>query len=198
VSDVAGPTEAIRRTLRFSEDPRVARTREAIAAAVRELSLAGDEITVASIVRASGISRASFYSHYSGLDQLALALTRDAFLSIAEAWAADEHEPLDAMRAAQRRLVAYFSENRWFYRAVAAMPVSKDGYLAAVRMMAAVIEQAIAPYPEAAPVEATARYVAGAAYGLIDAWLTEEIELTDDQLVERLVSMLPPWFSGAK
>lgn len=196
MSDAAGPTASIRRALGTSSDPRVARTKAAIADAVHELSRAGDEITVASIARSAGISRASFYSHYAGVDELAIALSRDAFASIALAWIADEHDPADAMRASQERLVAHFADNRWFYRAVASMPVSKDGYLASVRAMAAIIEHALARYPQAVPVEATARYIAGAAYGLIDAWLTDEIELTDEQLVNRLLHLLPPWFSG--
>lgn len=196
MAENAGATESIRRVLELSTDPRVGRTRAAIAGAVHALSVAGDEITVASVTRAAGISRASFYSHYRGLDELAHALASDAFASIAHAWIADEHSAVDAMVASQRRLVAHFAENRWFYKSVAGMPVSKDGYLAAVRAMAGVIEIGLAPYPQAVPVEATARYIAGAAYGLIDAWLTGEIDVTDEQLVDRLVCMLPNWFSG--
>lgn len=196
MSDEAGPTESIRRTLKASTDPRVGRTRAAISDAVRRRSRAGEEVTVASVARSAGISRASFYSHYRGLDELALTLTSEAFASIAEAWFADEHDRADAMVISQRRLVAHFADNRRFYRAVASIPISKEGYLAAVRSMASVLETAIADQPLAAPVGATARHIAGAAYGLIDAWLTGEVDITDEQLVDRLVSLLPTWMSG--
>lgn len=196
VRDDAGPTESIRRTLQVSTDPRVVRTRAAISEAVHELSRAGGELTVASVARSAGISRASFYSHYRGLDELALVLTGEAFASIAQCWFAQEHDRADAMLVSQRRLVAHFAQNRRFYRTVASMPVSKEGYLATVRAMASVIEISIAEQPLAAPVEATARYIAGAAYGLIDAWLTGEVDITDEQLVDRLVSLLPTWMSG--
>ncbi|MDR5700941.1 hypothetical protein [Agromyces aerolatus] len=136
---------------------------------------------------------------------------RDAFAAIAAIAAiADEYahshrEPADAMRVSQQHLVDHFVDNLGFSRAVAALPVSKDGYLASVRAMAALIEPALSRHPEAevrGRVDATARYIAGAAYGLIDAWLTGEIDLEPAELVERLTLLLPscwlrraPWSS---
>ena len=179
-----------------SADPRVQRTRAAIAEAVAGLTAAGEPITVASIAREAGISRASFYSHYASLDELALSLMRDSFVSIADLWRADPDAPTEAMRTSQQRLVAHFAANRGLYSAYAAMPVSKENYLAAVRTMAAVIEPTLTGNPGAGDVPAAARYIAGAAYGLIDAWLTDDIALTDEALVDQLVRMLPPWFGG--
>ena len=196
-----GPTEAIRRTLGTSSDPRVGRTRAAVAAAVHELSEASAEISVAAIVRASGISRASFYAHYAGLDELANALTRDAFANILDLWEVDPGDPGEAMYRSQRRLVDHYVDNRGLYTAIAAMPVSREAYLANVRMLAAIIEAALQTHPQRPAdldVEATARYIAGAAYGLIDAWLTGDVSIDDDSLVEHLARLLPPWFSGIR
>ena len=202
MSEDAGSNRVIRDTLKQSADPRVARTRAGIAAAVHELSETGDELTVASVVRAAGISRASFYSHYSGLDELADSLRRDAFLTIADLFLSDhDHERPEAIRVSQERLVAHFADNRALYNAVGSIPVSKDSYLVGVRAMAGVIEIALDAHPDRPldlHIEATARYVAGAAYGLLDAWISGELALTDAEVVEHLTRLLPPWFSGIR
>jgi AcrR family transcriptional regulator len=198
VSSDGGSNARVRRTLGGSNDPRVARTRDAIADAVHRLSDRDGDLTVSSIVRESGVSRASFYAHYSGLDELAAHLMRDAFQIIAADYEASVLAPADAMRASQTRLVDHFLDNLAFYRAVSELPVSKDGYLAAVRAMAAFIEPALAAHPEAHNPPAVARYVAGAAYGLIDAWLTGDVDLGPEELVDHLTSLLPPWFSGVR
>lgn len=181
-----------------SADPRVTRTRAAIAEAVRRVSSAGGELTVASIAREAGVSRASFYAHYAGLDELAVHLMRRAFQAIAAQYMASPLPPDEAMRESQRHLVDYFVENRAFYRSVSALPVSKDGYLAGVRMMATLIEPALAEHPEVGNAAATARYIAGAAYGLIDAWLAGDVDLAPEELADHLTSLLPPWFSGIR
>jgi AcrR family transcriptional regulator len=202
MSDVAGSNKAIRDTLKQSVDPRVARTRAGIAAAVHELSEVGEELSVASIVRVAGISRASFYSHYSGVDELADSLRRDAFLTIGDLFLSDhDHERPEAMRLSQERLVAHFADNRALYNAVGAIPVSKDGYLVGVRAMAGVIEIALDEHPDRPrdlQKEAVARYIAGAAYGLLDAWIAGELELTESEVVDHLTRLLPPWFSGVR
>ncbi len=197
MSAAAGSNAELRRGLQESLDPRVARTRTGIAAAVHALSDADEELSVAAIARAAGISRASFYAHYASLDELADSLRRDAFLAIADLYQHDERP--DAMRAAQDRLVAHFAANRALYAAVGALPVTKEGYLAGVRAMAAVIEEALLEHParpaELVP-EATARYIAGAAYGLLDAWIADEIDLDEQALADHLTRLLPVWFSG--
>jgi len=202
MSEDAGSNRAIRDTLKQSADPRVARTRAGIAAAVHELSEADEELTVASVVRAAGISRASFYSHYSGLDELADSLRRDAFLTIGDLFLSDhDHELPEAIRLSQERLVAHFVDNRALYSAVGSIPVSKDSYLVGVRAMAGVIEIALDAHPDRPldlQIEATARYVAGAAYGLLDAWISGELALTKAEIVDHLTRLLPPWFSGVR
>lgn len=196
-----GSIESIRHTLGLSSDPRVARTRASIAAAIQTLTATGADITVAAIVRTAGISRASFYSHYSGLDELAIAMTREAFVAINDDWSRHHEDPVEALRLSQRRLVDHYRAHRALYAAAATLPVSKDVYLAGVRVMAAIIEDALTDHPgrpgDLDPA-ATARYIAGAAYGLIDAWLTDEVSIGDDALVEHLVRLLPPWFSETR
>lgn len=192
---------AIRTTLGQSGDPRVARTRAGLLDAVRRLAEAEEELSVSSIARAAGVSRASFYSHYASLTDLASSLRRDAFSSIGHLYGVDPQSAPDAMRLSQERLVRHFADNRALYLAVAALPVSRESYLADVRAMAAIIEDELRDNPRRPPalqVAASARYIAGAAYGLLDAWISGELDLTEPEMVEHLLQLLPPWFSGLR
>ena len=194
-----GSNDAVRHTLQVSADPRAARTRATILDAVSALADGSEEISVSAIARAAGVSRASFYSHYASLDELANSLRRDAFFAIRDLYLAESHETADALLLSQERLVQHFADNRALYSAAAALPVSKESYLAGARSMAAVIEETLAEHPrlpDGLQPAATARYIAGAAYGLLDAWILDEIVLTEGELVHHLTALLPPWFSG--
>jgi len=196
-----GGNQELRETLENSADPRVSRTRAAILAAVRSIAATDGEISVSAIARAAGISRASFYSHYASLDDLANSVLREAFVEIGTLYDADRLESSDAMLVSQQRLVAHFADNRALYAAVAALPVTKESYLADVRAMSAVIEAELMEHPNRPArlqAAATARYIAGAATGLLDAWVTGELELTEPELVEHLMALLPTWFSGVR
>lgn len=196
-----GSNATVRHTLQRSADPRVGRTRAAILAAVSTLTESGEELSVSAIVRTAGMSRASFYSHYASLDELASSLRREAFLAIGDLYRFDLDDRTDALRLSQERLVAHFSDNRALYLSVSALPVSRENYLSGVRTMAAVIEETLAVHPgrpDGLDVVATARYIAGAAYGLLDAWISEELDLTETQMVDHLTRLLPPWFSGMR
>jgi AcrR family transcriptional regulator len=166
---------------------------------VHELSAKGEELSVAAVIRAAGISRASFYAHYASLDELADSIRREAFAAIADFY--EHHDRTDAMHASQERLVAHFASNRALYVAVSALTATKGSYLSGVRMMAAVIEESLRAHParpqELDP-EVTARYIAGAAYGLLDAWITGEIVLGEKELANHLTRLLPGWFSGVR
>jgi AcrR family transcriptional regulator len=190
---------AIRTTLGQSGDPRVARTRAGLLDAVRSLAEAGDELSVSAIARTAGVSRASFYAHYASLDDLASTLRREAFHAIGHLYDVDAQSAPDAMRLSQQRLVKHFADHRALYLAVAALPASRESYLADVRAMAAIIEPELQRNPRRPPalqVGASARYIAGAAYGLLDAWISGEVDLTEPELVEHLLQLMPPWFSG--
>jgi AcrR family transcriptional regulator len=191
--------QALRVESERSRDPRVARTRAGILSAVRQLSEAAQPVTVSTIVEAAGISRAAFYSHYAGLDDLANSLRRDTFRAIGDLYDHDQRRSAPALSLSQQRLVAHFADNRALYAMASAVSVSKASYLADVRAMAAVIERDLVAHPrmpEGLQSAATARYIAGAAYGLLDAWVSREPEvaLTEGELVEHLLRLLPPWF----
>ena len=189
-------TDARRRALQQSFAPRVEGTRASIIAAVRTLACDGQELSVAAIGRVAGISRATFYAHYSGLDGLARAVWQEAFRAVDELFRFDLHTTPDAVPLALGRLVEHFADHRSLYAAVAALPVSKASYLANVRAFAGVIEEALNDDPHqenGLQAATTARYVASAVYGLLDAWIAGEIDLTEAELVEHLAVLHPFW-----
>jgi AcrR family transcriptional regulator len=186
--------QASRHALRQSFAPRVERTRATILAAVSTLADEGQELSVSAICRAAGVSRATFYAHFGGLDGLARALWQDAFRAIDDLFRFDVHTTPDAVRLAYQRLVQHFADHRPLYAAVAALPISKASYLSSVRAWAAVIEESIEEHPrtrEGLQPAVVARYVAGAVYGLLDAWVADEIVATEAELVEFLITIHP-------
>ena len=188
--------EARRRALQQSFAPRVERTRASINAAVRTLACDGQELSVAAIGRVAGISRATFYAHYSGLDGLARAVWQDACVAVDDLFRFDLHTTPDAVPLVLGRLVEHVADHRSLYAAVAALPVSKASYLANVRAFADVIEQALDDAPHDPPglhAATTARYMASAIYGLLDAWVAGELDLTEAELVEHLAVLHPFW-----
>lgn len=173
--------------------PRVDQTRKLILGAVRVLVAQDQELTITAIGRAAGVSRTTFYSHFGGLDGLARAVWQDASRSIDELYRFDVHTTPDAQRLAYQHLVAHFAEHRALYRAVATLPVSKASHLMNVRAWADVIEQSLNDHPRDAALQPAtiARYVAGAVYGLLDAWVSGDIDLDQAELVEHLVVLHP-------
>lgn len=194
-------SDAVRTALGTSIDPRPSRTRRAIVAAATKLVAQGDEITVAAIVSASGVSRSSFYSHFGCLDELAAYLSRQAFERIAQAYLqADETDsPLIALREGYASLVEHWVGNRELYEAAASITQTRDSYLRAVAEMAAVMENVLRSSPGLPPgvdPALASRFLALATYGLLDAWVRGEIEASAQQLTDQLIALTPAWLSS--
>jgi AcrR family transcriptional regulator len=187
-------------------DPRPARTRAAIHAAVERLTAtAGAEVTVNAIAQEAGVSRTSFYAQFEDLDALAVSMLVDAFRDIGHddvvarrAAGADAHQ---AARSSAFRLVEHIAARRAFYRA------SLDWKLTArVREVveAAFAEQVLVSLdvaPERVPAALdrrdAARFVAGGVLAVLTAWLRDDdASATDPEAVaDRLVSLLPDWLT---
>jgi AcrR family transcriptional regulator len=196
------PTETIRRTLDSSTDPRASRTRVAILDAVHVLAVEDEPVTVASVAKRAGVGRSSFYSHFASLDALALSVLQDAFERIGAAHAAAldgaDTQALAAMRRSQVELVDHYVQHRALYAAVSALPLSAESHRVGVRAMAGIVQALLETHPhlpsECTPV-LTARYIAGAAHGLLDAWARGEVEASPAELVDHLMALMPPWLA---
>ncbi|QNA91537.1 TetR/AcrR family transcriptional regulator [Microbacterium sp. Se63.02b] len=190
---------AIRDTIRSSSDPRVLATRSRLYEAVRALADSGAEITVRSVTVSAGVSRATFYTHFSGVEDLALHLQEQAFHDIAgSARSTDSVTSFDetAMARSQRALIAHYAA----YRSLICRRLRRRDAPGAESRVAALMRteilahiRDIAPPPPGVDPEIAATYIAHAATGLIASWVLGETEATEDELAQHLTQLMPRW-----
>jgi AcrR family transcriptional regulator len=180
-----------------AEDPRPARTRAAIVAAVEALSARGEEVTVPAIVAEAGISRSTFYTQYRDLDALAVAILTTAFTEI-EALDLElrrgDTTAIETARATTAQLVAEFARKRALYAGVLGSRTTTEAHRA---VQAAFAEQALdtmrATVPDDVDPRLAADYVAGGSLAVITAWLLSEQPGPTEHVQRQLIALLPPW-----
>jgi AcrR family transcriptional regulator len=180
-----------------AEDPRPARTRAAIIAAVETLSERGDEVTVPAIVGEAGVSRSTFYTQYRDLDALAVAILTEAFTEIEaldlELRRADT-TPIETARATTAKLVAEFARKRSLYAGVLGSRTTTEAHRA---VQDAFAEQALgtmrATVPEHVDPRIAAEYVAGGSLAVITAWLLSDQPAPTEHVQAQLIALLPAW-----
>jgi AcrR family transcriptional regulator len=186
---------------RLTADPRAARTRQMIFGAVESLmSERTSTVSVSDIVRTAGISRSSFYAHFTGLDVLATDYLRSQLAEISQAGVELRRKDLitgmPAARIGYRRLIAHMVEHYPLYSSVLELPPTRTAHNAIVGAYAGQIVQSIEALdsvPAGVDPELVATYVAGGALTLIGAWMNGQFEASDDALVEQLTSLFPTW-----
>ena len=180
-----------------SSDPRALRTRQklvdAFHAAVADADPAA--MSVASLTRAAGVNRTSFYSHFATPEDLAIHALSDLLDVVGDA---DILMPAqEASRRALEDIVGFVHERRDSYARVL-------GPGAAPRLLMAVTEaftertvaslERIGTRPPGADLRVTARFLAGGVLGVIGTWLSDDqSRWTPDELVEALTHCLPRW-----
>ena len=180
-----------------SSDPRALRTRrklvDAFHAAVTDADPAA--MSVASLTRAAGVNRTSFYSHFATPEDLAIHALSDLLDVVGDA---DILMPAqEASRRALEDIVGFVHERRDSYARVL-------GPGAAPRLLMAVTEaftertvaslERIGTRPPGADLRVTARFLAGGVLGVIGTWLSDDqSRWTPDELVEALTHCLPRW-----
>jgi AcrR family transcriptional regulator len=186
-----------------THDPRAERTRNAIFSAIQDVTAERSAtVSVADIVRAAGISRSSFYAHFASLDELAAELMRMQFADLASPGAqvgSEEAIPSQhAVRVGFSRLVAHMVENLPLYSSVLELPLTRSAYdniVAAyvTRLMESVL--VMDDVPRGLNQDIALTYIAGGTLTLISAWMRGLLDVSDDQLVDQLVMLLPSWLS---
>lgn len=188
---------AVRGGLRDSADPRVQRTRQKLFDAVERLSVQPAEVTVSAIVAESGVSRATFYTHFADIDELALRMQESAFEAIAASARADQGgDPTASMRASQRRLVDHYADHRSLYAAVYRLPAGRGVQARVAWVMAGAIRSHILDtgvLPPGLDPDLAATYIANAATGLLVSWVLGELDADAEQLAEHLLHLMPVW-----
>jgi AcrR family transcriptional regulator len=199
---IVTPLHETRSGIRASGDPRVARTRQAVLDAVETLAAGADPITVAAIVRTAGIGRSSFYTHFSGIDELAVVVLSAAFEAIgAEDVELRRHRVVsgaEAARVAQVRLVGHLVQHRALYASMLALPFTSSVYTRAVEAYAVQVRATIALLPEiprGLSADAVAVYTASGSLGLLAHWIRSDDPVAADVLVDQLMSLLPAWLA---
>jgi AcrR family transcriptional regulator len=193
----------VRLASRASRDPRAARTRAAILAAVEDLASQGVAVpSVSEIVRQAGISRSSFYTQFASFEELTAAVFGDALqqTTLIEAVARNSGEMSDyeATRQATARLVEHVAGHRGLYRL--GLPATAGAYRQAIAMVAQELEAGACV--TAAPdngvvVRAATTYLAGGMLALLQVWVTGELVATNEQITNQIMAMLPAWLTDS-
>ncbi|MCH1881466.1 TetR/AcrR family transcriptional regulator [Agrococcus sp. ARC_14] len=179
-----------------AEDPRPARTRAAILAAVASLSERDDDVTVLSIVAEAGISRSTFYTQYRDLDALAVAILSDAFREVEalDLSLRQTTSPVETARATTARLVAEFARRRSLYAGVLGSRTTTEAHRAVQDAFAAeALETMRATAPGGVDPEVAADYIAGGSLAVITAWLLSDEPATTEHVQRQLLALLPSW-----
>lgn len=188
-----------------SNDPRALRTRQKLVDAFHAAIVESDpaEMSVASLTRAAGVNRTSFYSHFASPEDLAIHALSELFDVVGDAdivrRAGHSVPAEEASRRALRDIAGFVYERRASYARVLG-PGSAPRLLQAVSE--AFTERTVASLeridtrPPEADVRVTARFLAGGVLGVIGAWLSDEqSRWTPGELVEALIQCLPAWLN---
>jgi AcrR family transcriptional regulator len=197
-------------------DPRPARSGAAVFRAVEALSaLPAEEssFTVMAILRESGISRGTFYTHFPTLEDLAEQMLEERFALIGEADRADRRAALasairdpdaDLRRPAedsQLALARFVQEHRPFLRAALTWRLTSRVHERVVAAHAAQVRASLrvmgAAVPSGLDHEAFSLMIAGGSVALLTAWLREEDPVPPEAMAQRLLSAMPEWFVGS-
>lgn len=184
---------------------RVARTRRAIFDATEALlHEQRGALTVSDVIERSGISRGAFYAHFSGLEDLAVAMFRERFATFgpddASRRLSGAVSSSESSRLALRGLVEHVVEHRGLYLGVASL----GGGRAHETLVDLLYEQVLVTarvmpgIPPAVAPEDVARFIAAGSLGLILAWVDRDRQIVIDasaidDMVTRLYALMPAW-----
>jgi len=183
--------------MRATGDPRAERTRQTIFDAVATILVGRPQrVSVGDIVRVAGISRSSFYAHFSSLDDLTASYLRRQFAELGAGPDGDSDGSAEQARSAYRRLVGQLLEDAPLYSSVLELPVARSAFDDLVgehadHLITSLLERA--EVPAGVPADFVSAYVAGGTLSLVDGWRRGRIDVSDDELVDALVALLPAW-----
>lgn len=170
-------------------DPRPARTRAAIIAAIERLGERGAELSVSSVVVEASLSRSSFYSQFNDIGDVAVQLLRELYEQNTV-----PTEPL----AAVKFLLTEFSARRHLYSAVLGDSATVSSEWEVCEIVATASLPAIAAVaPSHVRPEFAARFFASGALACIIPWLRSEQPASVDSIAEQLLELRPSWVQSS-
>ncbi|MGO2660368.1 TetR/AcrR family transcriptional regulator [Mycetocola reblochoni] len=172
-------------------DPRSERTQTAVFEAVERLARSrADDISVAEVVRESGISRSTFYAHFSGMDDLASGYLSRAFRDIGLAGAATSH---DSPREACRSLIAHMVATVPLYVSVLGLPLrgrAVDRMIEGYAGQFARVLSAAPDRPSGVDPGLLGAFLAGGALAAVRRRLAADVP---QDVVDEVLALLPSW-----
>jgi AcrR family transcriptional regulator len=195
----------VRSTLKASRDPRALRTRAALIAATSTLMhKSGEAFTAEQIATEAGVSRSSFYAHFTSAEAAVLAVFRDTIDTIGRDGFSSVHltssDGLNFARAATTAVVTHVAENQPLYRAVLQLDLQADAYSAVFADFTAVVHAAVLSLesvPSHIQPSTAAAYIAGGSLAVLRERIISPDAIDVDPLVEELVGMIPDWFTNS-
>ncbi|WP_114952486.1 TetR/AcrR family transcriptional regulator [Sphingosinicella terrae] len=171
-------------------DPRIERTRSALAAAVLELveTRDFDSVTIADIVKRAGIGYATFFRHYRDKDELLLdvaeSLNRELLATMIPALRDDD------TRAAALTLCHFVDEHRGICRALLGGGAERQIRRLLIERSLRWADSAGLPDPPGLPPRLAIDHSVRSMIGLLSWWLEQEPELDCVEMaviIDRLV-----------
>lgn len=190
----ADPTSPQRAT-----DPRPARTRAAIYAAIDRLGTLGSPVTVAAIVAEAQISRSSFYSQFRDFDDVAVQVITALLADIQhiDSQVRNSHGHRDATVSKFDLFFAECRQQRGLYRAVLCGDLSHRARTEISRVMT---QSALATAELAAPpnVDRTlaATFISAGVLAVTTEWLSSDEPVSEEYLLTQIFGFLPWWVVG--
>ena len=194
-------TEKTRKSATRAPDPRPARTRAAILAAIERLGEQGAELSVSQVVAEAGLSRSSFYSQFKDLGDVAVQLVRELYHrpDAADLDPSGKGSPPDSILSATGVLLAEFENRRPLYAAVLGSSAAVSAQWEVCEIMAQGALRSIGGLvPEHIDPEFAARHIASGYLANIVEWLCSEHPVSTGELESQLREMLPIWVTEAQ
>lgn len=169
--------------------------------AAADLSADPTGFSVRTLVDAAGVSRSAFYAHFTDLNDFASAFLAHSLADIRlQVSTTSSRQPRETIaRDGYARLVAHLVAHFEMYRAALAIDAMRAAYERFVASYAIeVFESAVAGAQQDARVNArvAAVHTAGGVASVLIAWLLGALDLSDDEIVDQLVTLTPSWLQS--
>lgn len=180
-------------------DPRPARTRAAIIAAIERLGEQEADISVSLVVAEAGLSRSSFYSQFNDLGDVAVQLIQQLYDEPVPALVGhlDAGAPPEARFEATCALLEEFEKRRGLFAAVLGGGATVSAQWEVSEILARGVLRDITPIvPPDINAHVAARFIAAGYLMNIVEWVSDEHPAPIETMATDLLAMLPDWVAA--
>ncbi|MDJ1372575.1 MAG: TetR/AcrR family transcriptional regulator [Microbacterium sp.] len=196
--------EGRRQQLAIASDPRVARTRQRIIGACRELLESDRSVTVAAICSRADVGRSTFYTHFATMGDVAVAAIDRLFDSLAakdiERRAASTLSRAGIVRAGLEELLRAVLAERVFFLYALSAPAAERVRERFTSDLAASLQLTVRterPDASEAFYRTAADFTANGTIGALLDWVVDPAGRSQKQMIDILSDLLPRWLVDA-